>query len=177
MTNCLAKRDLDAMDLSHVDDARKNEILQIKDSIVFNYDATQDFASAASKNLTEFSSDLLKTVKMKDAPDVENLMTELLTNIEKVDATTLQAKKPTFIQKLFGTDSIKAFIRSYEDVETVIHGVRDKLEVANFELKKDIVTGERLLQTNLSYINTLDNHIMACKIRAQEEQMAIYKAR
>jgi uncharacterized protein YaaN involved in tellurite resistance len=173
MTNCLAKRDLEAMDLSNVDEARKNEILRIKDSIAFNYDATQDFASAASKNLTEFSSDLLKTVKMKDAPDVENLMTELLTNIEKVDATTLQAKKPTFIQRVFGTDQIKSFIRSYEDVETVIHGVRDKLEVANFELKKDIVTGERLLRTNLSYINALDNHIMAGKLRAQEEQAAI----
>jgi uncharacterized protein YaaN involved in tellurite resistance len=161
------------MDLSNIDEARKAQILQIKNGITFNYDATQDYASAASKNLTEFSSDLLKTVKLNQAPDVEGLMTDLLTNIDKVDATTLQTKKPNFIQRLFGADQIKNFIRSYEDVESVIHSVRDKLEVANFELKKDIITCERLMKTNMAYINELDNFIMAGKMRIEEEQAAI----
>lgn len=173
MTNCLAKRDLETMDLSHIDETRKSQIMQIKNGIAFNYDDTLDYASEASKNLTEFSSDLLKTVKLKDTPEVEGLITELMTSLEKVDASTLQTKKPNFIQRLFGVDQIKTFIHSYEDVETVIHGVRDKLEVANFELKKDIETCRRYLDKNMAYINSLDDFIMAGKIRVKEEQDAI----
>lgn len=173
MTNCLAKRDLESMDLSNMDEARKNEIMQIKNSIAFTYDNTLDYASTASKNLTEFSSDLLKTVKMKDNAEIGDLLGELMSNLEKIDATTLSAKKPTFFSKLFKVDEVKSFIQRSEDVSTVIHNVRDKLEVANFELRKDVETSRRLIEQNINYINALDNHIVAGKIRIKEEQAAI----
>ena len=66
MNNYLTKKNMDNLTLDNVDEARKGQILAIKDSIVFSYDSTIDYAGAASKNLTEFSSDLLKTVKVKE---------------------------------------------------------------------------------------------------------------
>lgn len=173
MNNYLTKKNMDNLTLDNVDEARKGQILAIKDSIVFSYDSTIDYAGAASKNLTEFSSDLLKTVKVKDTPEVEGLINELLTGLEKVDAATLQTKKHTLFQKLFKVDEVKQFITRYEDVEGVIDTVKDKLEVANFQLKKDIEVCNRYMEQNMKYINELDNYIMAGKLRADEEQQAI----
>lgn len=171
--NYLTKKELETLTLEKVDESRKREIVAIKDSIVFNYDSTLDYAGTASKNLTEFSSDLLKTVKLKDTPEVEGMINELLTGLEKVDATTLQAKKPGFLQKLFKVDEVKQFITRYEDVESIIDTVKDKLQVANFQLKKDIEVCHRYMEQNKKYINELDNYIMAGRMRAEEEKAAI----
>lgn len=173
MSHYLAKKDIDTLSLDNVDEARKGQIMSIKNSIVFNYDTTLSYAESASKNLTDFSSDLLKTVKVKDAPEVEGLINELMTGLEKVDASTLQAHKPNFLQRLFRVDDVKKFIARYEDVEGVVDSVKEKLAMANYQLKKDIEVCHRYLEQNKAYINELDNYIMAGGIRAKEEQEAI----
>ena len=173
MSHYLAKKDMDTLNLENVDETRRGQIMSIKDSIVFSYDTTLNYAESASKNLTDFSSDLLKTVKVKDAPEVEGLINELMTGLEKVDASTLQTSRPTFLQKLLRTDDIKRFIARYEDVEEVINSVKEKLAMANYQLKKDIEVCNRYLEQNKAYINELDNYIMAGNIRAHEEQALI----
>lgn len=173
----LAKKELDNLSLENIDEARKGQIMAIKDSIAFTYEGTLDYAENASKNLTEFSSDLLKTVKVKDAPEVEGLITQLMDSLGQVDASTLQTRKPSFLRKLFGVDEVKRFITRYEDVEGVIDSVKEKLSVANFQLKKDIEVCRRYLEQNKQYINELDNYIMAGGIRAQEEQASINELR
>ena len=177
MSNFLAKKDLDALSLENIDEARRTQIMEIKNGIVFNYNTTLDYAGSASKNLTEFSSDLLKTVKVKDTPEVEGMINELMVGLEQVDASTLQTRKPNFIQRLFRVDEVKQFIARYEDVEGVIDTVKDKMEVANFQLKKDIEVCDRYLEQNMAYINELDNFIMAGRLRLKEEQAEIDAAR
>ena len=173
MSNFLTKKDMDSLSLDALDTERKNQIMAIKQSIVFNSEETSNFANDASKNLTQFSSELLREVKLKDAPEVEGLINELMVGLEKVDASTLQESKPTFIKKLFKIDEVKQFITRYEDVEGIIQTVKEKLEMANFQLKKDIVLCERHRNQNLAYINDLDNYIVAGRMRLQEEQADI----
>lgn len=168
--NFLAKRDMEQLSLENIDEARKNQIISIRDSIVLDYDSTLDFASSASKNLTEFSSDLLKSMKIKDTPEVEGLINELMVGLEKVDVSSLTETKPSIFRKLFKVDELKQFIIRYEDVESVIDVVKEKLEAANFQLKKDIEVCNRYLEQNLNYINELDNYIMAGGLKIQEEQ-------
>lgn len=164
---------MEQLSLENMDEARKNEIMSIKNSIVLSYDTTLDFASSASRNLTEFSSDLLKSMKIKDTPEVEGLINELMTGLEKVDVTTLTETKPSFFKKLFKVDELKQFIVRYEDVEGVIGVVKEKLESANFQLKKDIEVCNRYLEQNLAYINELDNYIMAGGLKLRDEQTAL----
>ena len=173
MTTCLAKKDLDQLNLANVSEERKGQIMAIKDSIVLSRDATLEYANDASKNLTEFSSDLLKTVKAKDSPDIENLLTELMSGLSKIDASTLQAKKPNFLARLFGVDKVQNAINQCKDVETLVDTVQEKLAMASFQLKKDIELSERYLERNVGFISSLDNFIMAGGIRAQEEQAAL----
>ena len=168
--NYLAKKDMEDLNLTNIEESRKEQILSIKDGIVFNYENTLDYASSASKNLTEFSSDLLKTMKVKDIPEVEGLINDLMVGLDSIDANTLAEYKPSFIKKLFRVDEIKQFITRYEDVEDIIQAAKTKLESANFQLKKDIEVCNRYLEQNLLYINELDNYIMAGRIRVKEEQ-------
>lgn len=169
-TMYLTKREMDSLDLERLDPSRRNEIINIKNSISLDYESTLEFASSASKSLTEFSSDLLKTMKVKDTPEVEGLITELLAGLEKVDANTLMETKPSFFKRLFKVDELKQFIVRYDDVASVIDGVKGKLEQSNFQLKKDIEVCNKYLEQNLQYINELDNFIMAGKIKVEEER-------
>ena len=153
--NCLTKKEMDNLSLENMDDSRKNQIVSIKNSIVLNYEGTLDFASGASKNLTEFSSDLLKTMKVKDMPEGEGLINELMVGLEKVDVTTLTETKPSFFKRLFKVDELKQFIVKYEDVESIIDAAKGKLEAANFQLKKDIAICDKCLEQNLNYIELL----------------------
>ena len=168
--NYLAKRDIENVNLDALDESRKNQVMSIKNGIQLSYEDTLEYAGDASKNLTEFSSDLLKSMKVKDTPEVEGLITELMAGLAKVDADTLVEKKPSFWSKLFRVDELKTFIVKYEDVAQVIDDVKAKLEQANFQLKKDIEVCNRYLEQNLKYINDLDNYIIAGRLRLQEEQ-------
>lgn len=173
----LSKQDMDSVNLSNISEERKKDILAIKDSISLNYEDTLDYASSASKNLTEFSSDLLRTMKIKDTPEVEGLLSELMAGLEKVDTTTLVESKPTLFKRLFRVDDVKSFIMRYEDVESVVDTVKGKLDQASYQLKKDIEVCNRYLEQNLAYINELDNYIMAGRLRIQEEQKEIDELR
>ena len=169
----LKKKEIDELSIAHLEPERQQQIMAIKSSIALNYEDTLDFARSASQNLTEFSSDLLRTVKVKDTPEVSELIGELMTGLQKVDATTLLEKKPTFLSRLFKVDEIKQFITNYDDIEGVINGVKDKLADCSFQLKKDISVCNRYYEQNIAYINELDNYIMAGKMRIHDERNAL----
>lgn len=171
---CLSKKDLDNGSLANISEDRRNSIMTIKDGISLESESVLDFGNGASKNLTEFSSDLLSKMKLKDSPEVETLLGDLLKGLGQIDANTLLEKKPSFFQRLFGERAdIKKFITRYEDISSVITEIKSKLEVSTFQLKKDMEVCSRYLEQNLNYINALDDYIMAGRIKVNEEQSEI----
>lgn len=167
-SNFLAKQNLDLVSLDGVDEKKKNEIMQIKNNMVLSYDSIVDFGSGASRNLSNFSTELLSTIKVKDNPEVENMITELMDGLQEVDCDSLLKKKPNFFKKMLHIDDLKNFMVKYEDVQSIINTVKKKLEQTSFQLKKDIELCDRYLEQNMSYIYDLDNYIMAGKIKVQE---------
>lgn len=130
---CLSKKDLDNGSLANISEERRNSIMTIKDGISLESESVLDFGNGASKNLTEFSSDLLSKMKLKDSPEVETLLGDLLKGLGQIDANTLLEKKPSFFQRLFGERAdIKKFITRYEDISSVITEIKSKLEVSTF---------------------------------------------
>lgn len=171
----LSKKQLETLSIDGLPEAQRNQIMSIKNGIVMDYESTLNYASDASKNLTEFSSDLLHMVKVKDMPEVEGLIDELLTGLEKVDSSSLMEKKKGLFQRFFGGSELKTFIARYEDVDSVISNVKGKLEESNFQLKKDIEVCNRYYEQNIQYIAELDNYIMAGKLKVQEENEELDK--
>jgi uncharacterized protein YaaN involved in tellurite resistance len=166
----LTKRNMDMVSLDGLSDAKKNEIIQIKNGLSLSYENVVDFGSSASKNLSSFSTELLTTMKVKDSPEVETMLTELMTGLQEVDCDNLLKKKPSLLKKILRIDDLQNFMIKYEDVQTVINTVKKKLEQTQFQLKKDIELCERYLEQNMNYIEELDSYIMAGMLKVQEER-------
>lgn len=179
MVTTLTKKDLDSGNIECLSEERKRNVLSLKDSIDLESESILDFGTNASKNLTEFSSDLLNKMKVKDNPEVENLLGELMSNLGQIDPNTLLEKKPTFLQRIFGTNNgdLKKFITRYENISSVIDDIKTKLGVSTFQLKKDMEVCSRYLEQNVNYINALDDYIMAGHIKISEEQRSLDEAR
>ena len=170
MSTHLMKTDLESNNISNLPVERQNNIIALKNNLSLSHESIVDFGTTASKQLTSFSNDLLKTVKIKDTPEVEDMITELLGGLSEVDTESLLATKPNVFQKLFKVDKLKNFIVKYENVSTVIDEVTQKLEQSSYQLKKDIELCSKYLEQNMAYINNLDDCILAGRMKIEEEK-------
>ncbi len=171
----MTNKEFEALDLSRYSESEKREIESVKKAINLTPDEVITYGSQASKNLTEFSSSLLKNMQMKDNPEVEGLIGELMDGLRTVDATTLLQKKPTFWSKLFRTDDVEKFKEKYQSVSTLIEGVKDKLDSSVYQLRQDMNHCNIYIDKNGDYIAELDKYIMAGRMRIKEETDALTK--
>lgn len=171
--NELTKKDLDDLKLETLSVEKKEAIIAIKDKMDLSYESTLNFGSEASLNIREFSNNLLKTVKIKDCPDFENILSDLMGELNKVDTNTLLASKKSIFKKIFKVDDLKKFISRYDDVSQVIEGIKVKLEDIQYELMKDVQLCEKQLIQNMNYIEELNNYIYAGKLKYKEEKEII----
>ena len=171
----LTKKNIELINMDGLSEEKKKEIMRIKNELTLSSDQVIDFGSSASKKLSNFSTELLSSMKVKDTPDVENMLTELMTGLQEVDCDSLLKKKPNIIKKWLKIDDLQNFMIKYEDVQTVINTVKKKLEQTQFQLSKDIELCERYLEQNMSYIEDLDSFIMAGMMKVQEvrEELAL----
>lgn len=171
--NLVTKDDIKAIDLVSLDKSRADTILSIKDSIDLTYEGSLSYGASISKNMTDFSTTLLKTVKVKEIPEVEEPLMELLTGLKSVNPDTLLEEKTGFFRRFFKGDKIEDFISRSENVSSLIEGVKNKLVTTQFTLKKDIEMFRRLMEENMKYGIELDNHIIAGRIKLNESRESL----
>lgn len=164
-TNLLKK-----FELKNMDEDKRNEIEKVKNEISLTDESIANFGRVEVNKISSFSSDVLKFIQLKDTPETEELVMELLENINSVDPTSLLQKKPSFLKKLFRVNDIENFTTKFNDVSTVISGIERKLETAQFTLKKDIEVCNNYLNINNEYITSLDNCIFAGQMKYEEEK-------
>lgn len=169
-TEMISKNVMDNLELSRLDESTRQEILKCKQSIdISSIDSVMSYGSEACKSITNFNKTLLSTFKMKDIPEVEELLPMLTQAFNEVDTGTLLPKKQGLFAKIFKQDQVANFIQKFENVEQVVQGIQKKLQQVDFQLMKDIETENLLGQQNLEYIKHLDCHIFAIKMKYQEE--------
>lgn len=169
----LQKKYLDNADISTLPQEKQQEILNIKNSIRFDNESIATYSQGVSKKLTDFSGKILDTVKLKDSPEIETLLVELMGELDTLDTTSLMEKRHSFLHKLFKSNELKTFIMKYDSVAQIISSVKAKLEQAEYQLRKDIKTTEMYLQNNAEYIEELDKYIIAAKLKINEEENII----
>ena len=171
--NSIKEETNELVKINNLSESEKQEIMNIKNDISLNSECILSFGSAASKNLNEFSTDLLKTMKVKDNPDVEEMIASLISGLSEVDPNTLVESKPSFLKRLFKVDDVKTFMTKYENVSAVIDEVKKKLELAQYQLKKDTELCNRYLEQNIFFIQELDKYILAGKLKLEEAKSSI----
>lgn len=166
----LQKKEFDRADIAILPEEKQAEIIEIKNNIKFDHESISTYSQGVSKKLTDFSTQILDSVKIKDSPEVETMLIQLMTELDALDTETLIERKPSLFRKLFKTNELKTFVMKYESVASIISEVKNKLEQAEYQLRKDIKTSEQYLDKNKEYIEELDKYILAAKLRLQEEQ-------
>ena len=168
----LTKNQMDRLDVASLSNEKREKILSLKDTINMSDESIMEFGTSATKGMSEFSTTMLKTIKLKDFPEIDNIVGDLMTELSKVDSNTLLSYKPNLFQKIFGIGAIEKFVQEFasqfENVSDVINNIKKKLEDAKFQLKKDMTLCDKYMEQNLVHINDLDDCIFAGKLKLKE---------
>lgn len=136
------------------------------------------FGARAQQQLTTITDQMLEKVRTKDvgpAGDLLSTMVQRLRDLDVPDATP--AKKPGFIQRLFGVRSeIEKFLDRYDDVKSQIDGISDDLERHKTLLLTDIAYLDKLYEANLDYFHTLEVYVAAGRAKLAELDSEILPA-
>lgn len=166
----MEKKDMDSLNLSKLTTEQQAKVVELRDSLDLTSTGIHNYGIEISKKLGDFSSDLLGKVKVKDNPEIEQLLEELMDNIDSIDADSLTVKKPGFFAKLFRKDEISKFLRRHDSIVPVIEATKDKLEHCQYQLMKDIETCALYYEENKQNIEDLDYHIVAGRLRLRDER-------
>lgn len=170
-----AENNMEKNELMNVE--KQEMVTKIKNEIVVNYDSISKYGNEVSKKLTDFSTDILKTVKVKDSPEVEDLLLSLVGKLNAIDCNSLSPKKKGFFSKLFGGQDIETFIAKYETAYQFISGVTKKLSQAEYALSKDVEVCNDYIAQNREYIEELDLYIEAGNQKLSEVKAELEEER
>ena len=166
--NFLTKKDVSSGNLKVLSSDEQNYVMSLKNKLDMSYESTLTFGQEARRNLSNFSNTMLQEAKSKDSPELDNLLTELLVNIDKVNATTLTNRKANFFERWFQIDRTKNFISQYDSVAEVLDDIKRRMHITELDLRKDINRCAEFEEQNIAYIKELDYHIMALTLKLDE---------
>lgn len=166
----LTKKAMKNNDITSLTAEEQKEILAIKDGIELNYAGIQKYGSELDKKYSSFSSSVLQTIRMKDNPEIESILGNLLSQLETIDTSRLMPVKDNFFTRLFRVKDIAAVTAKYQSVQDIVNDARKQLETTSFELKKDVELCEMHLNSSINYVGELDKVIMGGKLRLAEEK-------
>lgn len=156
--------------LYNLDAAEQGAVLAIKDSIdISDEKAIMGLGSDISKEISELNKAVLSTVKVKDIPEIEEVLPKLNAVFQQVDSTSLMSKKQGLFSKLFKTDQISEFITRFENAEDMVSEIQKNLQRVEMELRKDVELEDKLGLQNLDYIKRLQQYILAMKLKLNDE--------
>ena len=159
---------LNSGDISSLSELKQKEILELKNSLELTHEGIMNFGIEASNNLNDFSTTILQEVKIKDVPEIDDLVQNLMNNINSIDTESLLKNKPSFFKKLFHIEDVQNFIKKYDNVESVILEIKSKMQNAQMQIEKDIVMLDTFIEQNLKYIDDLDSYILAGTLKQKE---------
>lgn len=163
--------------LDKMTESDRKEIEALKERISFDYESISLYGRDVTKKLTDFSSQVLDSVKVKDVPEIEGMLLTLVGDLNRFNTDDLMPKKKKLFGRLFGSDKAESFITKYKSISSVISETKGKLEQAEYQLQKDIKTSEAYLSMNSEYIKALEKYIAAADMRISEERADIEEER
>jgi len=167
-------------DISKLTPEEVNQIDKLKQGLdPKNSNSILQFGVGAQKDISDFTSKVLETVKTKDAGVVGDILTELVTQVKSVDTNAFLNYKPNFLAGIPGVgvffDELRKFRAKYESIEKNINNIVDKLDNQYDGMLKDIIMFDELYKQNLNYYKSLDLIIFAGEEKLTELQQMLSK--
>lgn len=126
------------------------------------------------RRISDFADSVLTEVRTKDGGHAGEILGGLVTTIRDVDVKSLSSE-PGFVGRVFGgmKRRIEKFMQRYESLAAQIDTVVRELEQARMVLLRDIATLDNLFEKNVEYLQELDIHIAAGKLKLEEVRATI----
>lgn len=127
---------------------------------IANLDQILSYGAAAQRNISDFSTNILKKVKTLDLGEVGVSLKELTVAL---DATTEPEKKGIlgFFQR--GKRAVGSIVANYNKAEANVNSVEKDLQKHQVVLTQDIAMYQQMYELNLEYYKQLTMYIIAGK--------------
>lgn len=139
----------------------EKQIASIKDSIdLTNSKQSLQFGNAAQKNIADFSTSILSSIRGKDNKEVGELLKSITTQVKSVEKKNngFLSSIPFFKAIINKKDEI---VSNYKTVESQVDSISAELENQKVQLLKDIVIFDDLYKKNIEYFKNLQLYIEA----------------
>lgn len=154
-------------------EADRKQVDAYKEKInLLDSQAVVTYGVGAQRQITNFSDNILRKVKNKDAGSVGDTMTELMVNVQSLDIDELGGAKG-FFARFNPVNSVKKFMSKYETVAVQIDRIEAKLDEQRMGLLRDIGVFDTLYEKNLEYFHELELLIQAGDEKVEEARNEI----
>jgi uncharacterized protein YaaN involved in tellurite resistance len=156
--------------LDNLPETAQGEAKQVAEGIdITDSQAVMQYGVGAQTKISNFADQILTEIRNKDSGYVGEILGGLMTTIKDVDVESLSDEKG-LLDKMFGglKRRISKFMQRYETLATQIDKIVGDLESAKMNLLKDITLLDNLYEKNMEYLQDLDVHIAAGKMKLEE---------
>ncbi len=150
-----------------LDEAEKQQIKEIENSIQFTNSSIMEYGAASQKKIADFSDNALEGVKTKDLGEISNMITGLSSELK---GFSIEEKKGFlgFVKKTQASlDKLKS---RYTSAEKNVDHIVEMLQTHQNQLSKDVVMLDKMYDSNLEHYRELTFYILAGKEKLKKER-------
>ena len=134
---------------------------------IMNTEQVLNYGAAAQKNIADFSSAALNTVRTKDLGAVGGMLSDLVVELKGFNYDPEEKKGFRGIFKR-ANNSIAALKAQYDKAEVNVDKITSELQKHEVTLLKDVNMLDSMYEKNQAYFKELSMYIIAGKLRAEE---------
>ncbi|MDR2665705.1 MAG: toxic anion resistance protein [Oscillospiraceae bacterium] len=165
-----AKRDAGAakLDMSQLSEAEQAQVREFAKKIdITDTNAILTYGAASQKNIADFSSSTLGSVRTKDMGEVGEMLSSLVVELKGLGEADNE-KKGIFGIKKKVHNQIAMLKAEYDKAEVNVDKISQLLEKHQITLLKDAATLDKMYELNQAYFKELTMYILAGKERLEE---------
>jgi len=132
----------------------------VKQINITDNNAIISYGAPAQKKIADFSDNVLRSVRTKDAGEAGKLLTNLMVEIQNFDSDSEEKKG---VMGFFGgvKKSIDKMNANYAKVEVNVDKISNALENHKRQLLKDVALYDSMFESNYNYFKELNMYIIA----------------
>ena len=152
-------------------DAEKKAIDEFVGKIdVKNTNQVLQYGASAQNKIAKFSDNVLENVKTKNAGDVGNLLTNLVSEIKSFDSDIPKGEEKKGLLGMFNSvkKQFDKLLIKYDKVENNVDKIEKQLESHKIQMLKDISIFDQMYEKNVEYFKQLSLYIIAGEKKLEE---------
>ncbi|KGR74815.1 toxic anion resistance protein [Ureibacillus sinduriensis] len=136
-----------------------------------NQIAVLEFGKETATEISKFSDKMLasiKTSKLEKSSELINNLNKIMDRFDPQDFK--EEKKGGFLKRLFnkGKEQLEKILSKYDTMNKEIDVIYNEIQKYELEMKRNTIELEQMYDQNLSYFQSLSEHVAAIEVKLQQ---------